>query len=104
MKYRRRLRSRLIFSFLLFGTLLSVLFAAAVLLLQSWLVDALISRTLGGDSAQYVAGLRKDPALVEPIYTRIAGSVTRPDRAGAVPRRFGSSRPAALLGNTITRR
>jgi hypothetical protein len=43
MKFRRRLRSRLIVSFLLFGTLLSVLFAVAVLLLQSWLVDALIA-------------------------------------------------------------
>jgi|SRR5690625_2166888 len=93
MKYRRRLRSRLIFSFLLFGTLLSVLFAAAVLLLQSWLVDALISRTLVDEIDQYVAGLRKDPTLVEPFYTRIEGYVTRPDRADIVPRAFRSLPP-----------
>lgn len=88
MKYRRRLRSRLIFSFLVFGTLLSVLFAAAVLLLQSWLVDALISRTLADEIDQYVAGLREDPTLVEPFYTRIEGYVTRPGKAGIVPEPF----------------
>ncbi|MFW5927030.1 MAG: ATP-binding protein [Wenzhouxiangella sp.] len=88
MKYRRRLRSRLIFSFLLFGTLVSVLFAAAVLLLQSWLVDALISRTLSEEIDQYIADLREDPTLVEPFYTRIEGYVTRPERAEIVPEAF----------------
>ena len=88
MKYRRRLRSRLIFSFLVFGTLLSVLFAVAVLLLQSFLVDALISRTLADEIDQYVAGLREDPTLVEPFYTRIEGYVTRPGRAAIVPQPF----------------
>jgi len=88
MKYRRRLRSRLIFSFLAFGTLLSVLFAVAVLLVQSWLVDALISRTLADEIDQYVEGLREDPTLVEPFYTRIEGYVTRPGRAGIVPEPF----------------
>ncbi|NBD96231.1 MAG: HAMP domain-containing protein [Gammaproteobacteria bacterium] len=88
MKYRRRLRSRLIVSFLLFGTLLSVLFAAAVLLLQSWLVDALISRTLADEIDQYIQGLREDPTLVEPFYTRIEGYVTRPGRADIVPDPF----------------
>lgn len=88
MKYRRRLRSRLIFSFLVFGTLLSVLFAAAVLLLQSWLVDALISRTLVEEIDQYASSLRADPTLVEPFYTRIEGYVTRPGRAEIVPEAF----------------
>lgn len=88
MKYRRRLRSRLIFSFLLFGTLVSVLFAAAVLLLQSWLVDALISRTLSEEIDQYITDLREDPTLVEPFYTRIEGYVTRPERADIVPEPF----------------
>lgn len=88
MKFRRQLRSRLILSFLLFGTLVSVLFAAAVLLLQSWLVDALISRTLAEEIDQYVADLREDPTLVEPFYTRIEGYVTRPGRAEIVPEPF----------------
>lgn len=90
MKFRRQLRSRLILSFLLFGTLLSVLFAGAVLLLQSWLVDALISRTLAEEIDQYIADLREDPTLVEPFYSRIEGYVTRPGRAGIVPEPFRS--------------
>ena len=88
MKFRRRLRSRLILSFLLFGTLLSVLFAVAVLLLQSWLEDALIARTLVDEVDQYIADLRLDPTLVEPFYSRIQGYVTRPDRADIVPTTF----------------
>jgi hypothetical protein len=81
MKYRRRLRSRLIVSFLVFGTLLRVLFAAAVLFLQSWLVDALISDTLEQEIDQYITHLREDPSLVEPFYSRIEGYVTRPGQA-----------------------
>ena len=88
MKYRRRLRSRLILSFLLFGTLVSVLFAAAVMLLQSWLVDALISHTLAEEIDQYVADLREDPSLVEPFYSRLEGYVTRPGQAEIVPDPF----------------
>ncbi len=88
MKYRRRLRSRLILSFLLFGTLLSVLFAAAVLFLQSWLVDALISDTLEQEIDQYISHLREDPSLVEPFYSRIEGYVTRPGQADIVPEPF----------------
>lgn len=85
MKFRRRLRSRLILSFLLFGTLLSVLFAVAALLLQNWLEDALIARTLADEVDQYISDLREDPTLVEPFYTRIQGYVTRPGRADIVP-------------------
>jgi hypothetical protein len=88
MKYRRRLRSRLILSFLLFGTLVSVLFAASVMLLQSWLVDALISDTLAEEIDQYIADLREDPTLVEPFYSRLEGYVTRPGQAEIVPAPF----------------
>jgi signal transduction histidine kinase len=88
MKFRRRLRSRLIVSFLMFGTLLSVLFAVSTLLLQSWLEDALIARTLADEVDQYIADLRVDPTLVEPFYSRIQGYVTRPQRADIVPLPF----------------
>lgn len=88
MKFRRRLRSRLIVSFLVFGTLLSVLFAAAVLFLQSWLEDALIARTLEEELDQYLAELRRNPSVVEPFYSRIQGYVTRPGRAEIVPEAF----------------
>ncbi len=78
MQYRHRLRSRIVFSFLLLGTLLSGLFALSTLFLQNYLEDQLIGETLGRELDDYVAQLRIDPTVVEPFYTRIQGYVTRP--------------------------
>lgn len=78
MRFRRRLRSRIIFSFLLLGTLLSGLLAVSVLYLQSYLEDELIGSTLEQELDDYVRQLREDPTLVEPFYTRIQGYVVRP--------------------------
>ncbi|NRB71172.1 MAG: HAMP domain-containing histidine kinase [Xanthomonadales bacterium] len=78
MRFRRRLRSRIILSFLLLGTLLSGLLAISVLTLQSYLEDQLIGATLEQELDDYVAQLRADPSVVEPFYTRIQGYVTRP--------------------------
>ena len=88
MRYRRRLRSRIIVSFLVFGTLLSGLFAAATLFLQSHLEDTLIASTLAEELDQYVQELRRDPTVVEPFYTRIQGYVTRPGRPDIIPEAF----------------
>jgi len=78
MLYRRRLRSRIVLSFLLFGTLLSVLFATSTLLLQNYLEDQLIGATLKQELDDYVTQLQLDPSVVEPFYTRIQGYITRP--------------------------
>jgi len=78
MQFRRRLRSRIVLSFLLFGTLLSALFALSTLFLQNYLEDQLIGATLKQELDDYVAQLRLDPTVVEPFYTRIQGYVTRP--------------------------
>ncbi len=78
MRFRRRLRSRIILSFLLLGTVLSGLFAVSVLSLQSYLEDQLIGATLAEELDTYVTQLREDPSVVEPFYTRIQGYVTRP--------------------------
>jgi signal transduction histidine kinase len=78
MQYRRRLRSRIVLSFLIFGTLLSVLFALSTLLLQNYLEDQLIGATLQKELTDYVNQLRLDPTVVEPFYTRIQGYITRP--------------------------
>ena len=88
MQLRHRLKSRIIFSFLLFGTLLSVLFAAAVLFLQSLLEDALIARTLEQELDQYLEEVRRNPSVLEPFYSRIEGYLTRPGRAEIVPEEF----------------
>ncbi len=78
MLYRRRLRSRIVLSFLIFGTLLSVLFALSTLFLQNYLEDQLIGATLKQELDDYVTQLRLDPTVVEPFYTRIQGYITRP--------------------------
>ena len=78
MLYRRRLRSRIIVSFLRFGTLLSCLFAISTLLLQRSFEDKLIGPTLKQELDDYLVQLYKDPTLVEPFHTRIQGFVTRP--------------------------
>jgi signal transduction histidine kinase len=78
MLYRRRLRSRIVLSFLLLGTLLSALFAVSTLALQNYLEDQLIGATLAQELDDYVSQLRIDPSVVEPFYTRIQGYITRP--------------------------
>ena len=78
MQYRRRLRSRIVLSFLLLGTLLSALFAISTLALQNYLEDQLIGETLAQELDHYVSQLRLDSSVVEPFYTRIQGYITRP--------------------------
>ena len=78
MQFRRRLRSRIVLSFLLFGTLLSALFALSTLFLQNYLEDQLIGATLKQELDDYVTQLRQDPSVIEPFYTRIQGYITRP--------------------------
>lgn len=85
MQYRRRLRSRIIFSFLIFGTVLSVLFAVSAFVLQDYITDQLISRTLKEELDDYVLQLRRNPTVAEPFYSRIDGYVTRPGKAEIVP-------------------
>ena len=65
-------------SFLLFGTLLSALFALSMLFLQNNLEDQLIGETLQEELDDYVNQLKLDPTVVEPFYSRIQGYVTRP--------------------------
>ncbi len=94
MQYRRRLRSRIIFSFLLFGTLLSSLFAISTLFLQDSLEDELIGSTLKQELDDYLVELRRDPTLVEPFHTRIQGFVTRPgDPNHSVPAQIRGLEP-----------
>lgn len=78
MQFRRRLRSRIVLSFLIFGTLLSALFALSTMFLQNYLEDQLIGATLQEELDDYINQLRVDPSVVEPFYSRIQGYVTRP--------------------------
>lgn len=61
MQYRRRLRSRIIISFLLFGTLLTAAFAVAALMLRGYLEDQLIGQQLKLELDHYASEFRRDP-------------------------------------------
>ena len=88
MQYRRRLRSRIIFSFLIFGTVLSALFAVSAFVLQDFITDQLISHTLKEELFDYVLQLKNNPTVAEPFYSRIDGYVTRPGKPDIVPAPF----------------
>ena len=78
MQYRRRLRSRIVLSFLVLGTLLSALFAFSTLVLLDTVENTLIGETLEKELDDYLTQLRIDPSVLEPFYTRIQGYITRP--------------------------
>lgn len=71
MQYRRRLRSRIILSFLLFGTGLTVLFAGITLVMREWLEEELIESTLQKEVDRTAEITRRDPrsGLVAPFQT-----------------------------------
>ena len=61
MQYRRRLRSRIVISFLLFGIGLTALFAITTLVMREWLEDELIATTLQKEVDETVEATRRDP-------------------------------------------
>ncbi len=85
MQYRRRLRSRIIISFLLFGTLLTAAFAIAALMLRGYLEDQLIGRSLDLEIDHYVEEFRRDPASDIAIFSRIQGNVFSERKLALVP-------------------
>src|SRR5262245_5642976 len=60
-QYRRRLRSRIIISFLLFGIGLTALFAGITLVMREWLEDELIESTLLREVEKTAEITRIDP-------------------------------------------
>ena len=61
MQYRRRLRSRLIISFALFGLILTALFGAAIFYIRSNVENRLVIDTLQNEADNLVAQVRNDP-------------------------------------------
>ncbi|MGA8278139.1 MAG: HAMP domain-containing sensor histidine kinase [Rhodanobacteraceae bacterium] len=66
MQYRRRLRSRIIFSFALFGLALTALFAVSAVFLRGWLEDKLIGEALQKNLNDYAKSFYKDPG--QPLF------------------------------------
>ena len=63
-QYRRRLRSRIIFSFALFGLALTALFAVSAVYLRTYLEDKLIGETLQQNLQGYADAFYGATALV----------------------------------------
>ncbi|HQW81217.1 MAG TPA: HAMP domain-containing sensor histidine kinase [Pseudomonadota bacterium] len=72
MRYRRRLRSRIILSFFLFGSLLTAAFALSAVLLRGYLEDQLIGRQLSFELESHARALERDPDA-QPAFSRIEG-------------------------------
>jgi signal transduction histidine kinase len=86
MNYRRRLRSRIIISFLLFGIGLTALFAGITLVMREWLEDELISETLQREVDRAVEINRADPSQGGGIpFSRITGDIKGRNRFSEVP-------------------
>ena len=86
MRYRRRLRSRIILSFLLLGLGLTGLFATATVLLRERLEDQLIGEALIENLGDYADSFYRDPEGAGGVaFEKIKGSVFSERKFGNVP-------------------
>src|SRR5690606_7453683 len=86
MRYRHRLRSRIILSFFLLGFGLTGLFATATVLLRERLEDQLIGEALLENVADYADQFYRDPDNADLIaFEKIRGGVFSKRRFGNVP-------------------
>ena len=74
-QYRRRLRSRIIISFALFGFALTALFALSAVYLRSYLEDKLIGEALLKNVGDYSAKFHDDPTTEFLTFQKIVGYV-----------------------------
>src|SRR5688500_2160840 len=86
MRYRRRLRSRIILSFLLLGLGLTGLFATATVVLRERLEDQLIGEALQENLEDYADNFYRDPECGGGIaFEKITGRVFSERKFGNVP-------------------
>ncbi len=82
MRFKRRLRARIIISFLIFGTLLSGLFALTALGMRQYLQSALIDQTLSSDLTNHLDNIESGTASRgEAFSSRYYAYLGRPERA-----------------------
>ena len=82
MRHKLKLRSRIVLSFLIFGTLLSGLFALTALGMRQYLENDLIGKTLHRDLEAHMQALETAPESVsgQPFASRISAFVLRPEQ------------------------
>lgn len=91
MRFRSRLRSRIIISFLAFGIGVTGLFAATTLVMREWLEEELIESTLQREIDKAIELNRENPVLGAGIpFTGIQGDIVGRNRFAQIPfdRRF----------------
>ncbi len=84
-QYRRRLRSRIIISFVLFGFALTALFALAAIYLRGYLEDKLIGEALIKNVEDYAAKFHEDPSNEFLPFQKIVGWVYSERKFANVP-------------------
>ena len=84
-QYRRRLRSRIIISFALFGLALTALFALSAIYLRSYLEDKLIGETLQQNLTGYADAFYKDPNTPGVPFDKIVGYTYSAEKFANVP-------------------
>jgi signal transduction histidine kinase len=84
-QYRRRLRSRIIISFALFGLALTALFAVSAVYLRSYLEDKLIGETLQQNLQGYADKFYKDPTTPGVPLDKIVGYTYSAEKFANVP-------------------
>ncbi|MEP7041769.1 MAG: HAMP domain-containing sensor histidine kinase [Dokdonella sp.] len=85
MRYRRRLRSRIIISFALFGLGLTAVFAISAVLLRDWLEDKLIGEALLKNVADYSQQFYADPSQDLLKFQKIQGFLYSERKFANVP-------------------
>ena len=86
MRYRRRLRSRIIISFALFGLGLTALFAAATVYMRTRLEDQLVNTTLERELRHFVDFKRENPSADAQFpMSLIQLQIVRAGRTATVP-------------------
>ena len=89
MRYRRRLRSRIIISFAIFGIVLSAMFGLSAVYLRERLENQLITKTLERNLADYATSFRKDPSNQLITFNKIEGWVISERKFANVPFEIG---------------
>ena len=85
MQYRRRLRSRIIVSFALFGLALTALFATSTLFVRDWLENKLIGEALQQNLAGYADSFYTNPDTEYVRFEKISGYTFSERKFGNVP-------------------
>lgn len=84
-EYRRRLRSRIVISFALFGLALTALFALSAVYLRTYLEDKLIGETLQQNLQGYADAFYKDPTTPGVPLAKIVGYTYGAEKFANVP-------------------